>query len=209
MEVHAERLPPGAAETLGRTWRMRALVWISIVCLSMMAKTALAASYQQQNGTVIDPILDIFTNVHPYAGANLAPSATLSGAALALADLDSADLASASLAGANLSSADLDHADLSLADLSGAQLVDTNLRFAVFNGAQLNGADLSGAQLANAIGLGLSSGSALYSAQTDFTGTSFDPVAAGWSLVPEPNTALHLGLGLAGLGRSQGLRVRG
>jgi hypothetical protein len=188
---------------------MRSLAWISIVCLSMMAETAIAASYQQQNGTVIDPILDIFTNVHPYAGANLAPSAALSGAALTLADLDSADLAAATLTGANLASADLDHSDLSLTDLSSALLVEANLRFAVFNGAQLNGADLSGAQLANAIGLGLSSGSALYSAQTDFTGTSFDPVAAGWSLVPEPNTALLLGLGLAGLGRSRGRRVRG
>jgi hypothetical protein len=37
--------------------------------------------------------------------------------------------------------------------------------------------------------------------KTDFTGTGFDPVAAGWTLVPvpEPGTALLMGLVLAGL----------
>ena len=46
-----------------------------------------------------------------------------------------------------------------------------------------------------------------YDLNTDFTGawadsgyTPFDPVTAGWVLVPEPSTALLVGLGLLALG---------
>jgi hypothetical protein len=69
--------------------------------------------------------------------------------------------------------------------------------------AYLAGADFSNTILANAIGLPqtFGNGSTLYNANTDFTGTFFDPVAAGWTLVPipEPSTALLLSLGLTGL----------
>ena len=158
-----------------------------------------AASYEQRNGSVIDPILDIFSNVHGYTGAALEPSVSVAGADLSFADLDSADLAASTLKNANLTSTDLDHSDLSLSDLTGAVMAETTLRFAVLSGAQLDGADLSGAQLASASGLALTTGIAFYDLFTDFTGTGFDPVAAGWTLVPEPSTALLMGLGLAGL----------
>ncbi|MAF67462.1 MAG: hypothetical protein CMJ84_17620, partial [Planctomycetes bacterium] len=56
--------------------------------------------------------------------------------------------------------------------------------------------------------LGTTTGSAYYDAATDLTNAwdtsaghkRFDPVAAGWTLVPEPSTALLVGLGLVALG---------
>ena len=126
---------------------------------------------------------------HYYSGNNLEPFANLT-----LADLSFADLSLADLTNAILSHADLRFANLTNANLSGANLTNANLAV-----ADLTNANLTDAILANATGLGDSFGAALYDANTDFTGTGFDPVAAGWTLVPEPGTALLMGLGLAGL----------
>jgi hypothetical protein len=94
------------------------------------------------------------------------------------------------------------------ADLTGANLTNVNLWAVLFNLAALDGADLTGADLTDAIYLGTTTGSAYYDAATDLTNAwdtsaghkRFDPVAAGWTLVPEPSTALLVGLGLVALG---------
>jgi uncharacterized protein YjbI with pentapeptide repeats len=86
---------------------------------------------------------------------------------------------------ANLSDANLTFADLTFADLSGAYL----------NFANLSRANLSDADLSGAIGLERTIGRPDYNSTTDFTGTGFDPVAAGWHLVPEPTSLALLSLG--------------
>jgi len=135
--------------------------------------------------------------------------ANLSSANLPNAEVESAYLQYANLSNANLVMTDLNGAHLSGADLNGADLNGAYLRYADLRYANLSGANLTGAYLQNAYWLGASTGSAYYNAETNFTGAwsgdlenspLFDPVAAGWTLVPEPNTALLLGIGLAGLG---------
>jgi hypothetical protein len=150
---------------------MRMLALILISALSLASSSAFAASYQQNDGTIVAPIQDYFGGNIPYSGSNLQPGAVLTNADLSYANLGNANLSDAILADANLSDANLSDANLTNANLSGALL----------DFANLTNADLTGAILANVIGLGSSTGAALYSINTDFTGTGFDPVAAGWS----------------------------
>ncbi len=96
------------------------------------------------------------------------------------------DLAGLDLSGRSLTFSDLSGSNLSGADLGGTNLASTNL----------DGADLRGANLANASNLGLTRGSALYDLSTDFTGTGFDPVAAGWTLLAPPSVPLVGPLGM-------------
>ena len=150
---------------------MRMLALLLISAISLASSSAFAASYQQRDETIVDPIQSVNGGNHFYSGINLEPFANLTDADLSDADLTNANLYFALLIGANLS------------------------------GADLSIANLTDAILANAVGLGSTSGTALYNINTDFTGTGFDPVLAGWTLVtvPEPGTALLMGLGLAGL----------
>ena len=56
--------------------------------------------------------------------------------------------------------------------------------------ATVEDADFSRAKLAGAYYLWTTTGSAFYDAETDFSGTGFDPVEAGWRLAPEPGSEL-------------------
>ncbi len=177
--------------------------FVLAVVLVLMASSAQAASYQQNGGTIVDPIQNKFGGNHSYSGANLQPGAFLANAILTSANLINANLTASNLFNANLSGADLTNAVFDAASLFGADLSGADLSGANFNVASLLGADLSNAILANAVNLSrtFGNGNTLYNANTDFTGTFFNPVVAGWTLVavPEPNTALLLSLGLTGL----------
>ena len=129
-------------------------------------------------------------------------SAELSGANFELADLsdayfDGAIASSASFVGATLAVAIIFDADLTGADLSNADLTHADLSNSVLTDADLTGADLSFAMLRFTEGLDSTiSSQTKYNRFTDFTGTGFDPVAAGWIFVPEPGSSALLALAL-------------
>ncbi len=142
--------------------------------------------------------------------------ATLTGANLSGADLIGANLTGANLTGANLTGASLLFADLTNTTLSNADLTGAFLTGADFTNANLTDTDFRDANLSNALNLAsaTSGPGTLYSLATDFTGTGFDPVAAGWTLVAEPIPALSteglllLCLLLTGLGIGAAHRIQ-
>jgi uncharacterized protein YjbI with pentapeptide repeats len=154
------------------------------------------------------------------ASANLA-NATLASGIQTAADLSNAILQNAVLSfsianNANLSSADLSAADLSFASLVGADLTGANLSAAVLLSADLDMADVSNADMTGAnfslsFNLGTTSWTGVaptYDEVTDFTGTGFDPVAAGWTFVPEPSMAMLMNAGIVGLVAASRRRMR-
>jgi len=110
-----------------------ALLVVAVTLLT--SSIAQAASYQQTDGTILDPIVNRWGNPISYSGNNLEAGA----------DLNSAILTYAILPYANLHGANLTNADLTDANLTGADLTNANLP-----GADLTGADLTGATLTDA-----------------------------------------------------------
>ena len=182
---------------------MRKSCLVALLVSLMFASPVLGASYEKTDGEIIDPIwcrppfdIDVVEGcppgdqeaVHLYRGPNLAPDVETPNA-----DLEGANLNRANLTNANLSDAYLSQVDFSEADLSGAFLISADLQSADLSGTDLRGADLTGT-----LNLGFTLGIPEYDAWTDFNfarigdeDTSlFDPVAAGWVLVPEPSATL-------------------
>ena len=121
--------------------------WLTTaVLLAMLSPPSLvyAASYQKTDGSIVDPILDVWGNDHPYAGPNLMPGASLVGADLGGAIvLIEADLAGADLSSANLVSARLNDADLTDANLDGAVLPAAHLLGTTLENVDLSNTDLN------------------------------------------------------------------
>ena len=86
---------------------MRVSVLFLVVLVSLAPSSAFAASYQQTDGTIVDPIQTISGGNHSYSGTNLQ-----SGASLHHANLISANLQSANLGGAGMTSTNLTGANL-------------------------------------------------------------------------------------------------
>jgi hypothetical protein len=140
----------------------------------MSGGVAGAASYQQIDGTIVDPIQcydGCGSGAFPYSGNNLEPLASLE-----FADLLGADLYNANLTGANLSSANLDYANL-----IGASLSFANLSGASMFGPELAGADLSGA-LMNGVVLEVSNAPG-----ANFTGASLVDAHLGSNILTGAN----------------------
>ncbi|MCH2170035.1 pentapeptide repeat-containing protein [Myxococcota bacterium] len=120
------------------------------------------------------------------------------------ATLNEANASYSNLSNSNLTGASLVYTNLYCANLAGAIFVEADLSHANLGCTDLSDTDFLGADLTGARFLGTTTGIANYDANTIFidtwTGddgsTLFNPVAAGWNLIPEPSTGLLLGMGV-------------
>ena len=116
------------------------------------ASTVDAASYQKTDGTIVDPIMNWYSDSpHSYSGANLEPEADLTDADLTNAPLTEANLTSAILTGVRSGGITGNPSALPTNwQLTGGYLIGPGayLSTATLTGAILTGADLTDANLA-------------------------------------------------------------
>ena len=178
-----------------------------LVLLVLTASTAQAASYLRIDGVTIDPIQSVGGGNHAYAGSNLGPGVSVPNVDLSGANLIGVVLSDAIATGANLSDTVLAAADLTRAALSNADL-SGSIFGSAYSGVNvaLTGANLRGANLSGVTGLAFVTGAPYYDASTNWSGAwadsgslPFDPVAAGWTFIPEPSSVSLLAFGLIAL----------
>ena len=138
----------GTLQSLRRTWeserrekttasKMGCVTIPAALLVLLMASSSRAASYQTNDGTIVNPIQYILPmeGDHLYSGADLEPYADLEGADLVLAYLTGADLTGADLTGADLTGADLTDSVLTGINLSQALLPSAMPILPVIDGA--------------------------------------------------------------------------
>ena len=189
------------------------LILLHAIGAQESCSVANAASYQKTDSTIVDPIQYTFGGAHHHLGPDLQPSAFLGDsdlidAKLSFADLSGANLSHSLLNRSDLRDSDLTNVNLFAVNLSGAKLSSANLSFADMSFAEVSGAIFIGANLFDTLSLDDTFGSAYYDSDTNFT--NFDPVSAGWMLVPEPNTCtLALAALCMAISRRQGPKLVG
>jgi uncharacterized protein YjbI with pentapeptide repeats len=167
------------------------LILLHAIGAQESCSVASAASYQKTDSTVVDPIQYTFGGDHHHLGPDLQPGVFLGDSDLIDADLNLADLSGENLSPSLLNRSDLRDSDMTnvnlfALNLSGAKLSGANFSFADMSFVDVSGASFIGTNLFDTLSLDDTFGSAYYDSDTNFT--NFDPVSAGWVLVPEPNS---------------------